>query len=677
MSETAEKANSLDFAVEFDTLVGLVPSWPTEFLHALSRAFASGPDGTGLPWLVILGLMLAAGLAAEGLGCSKLRARSAALTIQKTEGLFAPCAYAILRVLFDLAGLVLFALCALAVLYFMVDTQSSLYRTLGELLRAIVLVRGFLVVGRAIFAPHAEGIRMLPLSNDDARVLLRWIVWFSAVYSLSLFLVEAAIHSGLSPILGRASIVVNGLVLIIFLCVFMWVARDRIARQFTDGSPSSGGLIQLRQTFSQSWPAFLTAWLVILWLNWGHAMFVQNLGRVGSLQLAWWTTLLFPLADRLIHALLKALVGADFVQSSPFAARSERFVRVVQTGFRVILFAVAVFAMGVAWQIAGVSMAQSEMGQRVISGVIDIGITLLLAYVLWEVVIAILDQSIPKPADDDAPPVADGEGGGGGATRRETLAPLLRGTFIVFLVGVVIISVLSALGVQITPLLAGAGVFGLAVGFGAQKLVQDIISGVFFLLDDAFRRGEYIDVGEVKGVVEKISIRSMQLRHHMGSLHTIPFGEIRYLTNFSRDWVMMKLKLRLAYGTDPERVRKLVKKLGQQLLDDPEVGELFMEPLKSQGVFSMEDDSAVIFRIKFMTKPGDQFVVRKTVYAAINELFEREGIEFAHRVVTVRVAEDPGGQVHTDAEKQKIAGAVLPVIDAALDEPVGDTEDER
>ena len=123
-------------------------------------------------------------------------------------------------------------------------------------------------------------------------------------------------------------------------------------------------------------------------------------------------------------------------------------------------------------------------------------------------------------------------------------------------------------------------------------------------MDDAFRIGEYIDIGHVKGTVEKISIRSMKLRHHRGALHTIPFGEIRHLTNYSRDWVMMKLPLQVVYDTDVEKVRKLAKNLGKDLMKHPEVGHMFLQPLKSQGVFSMED-SAMIIRVKYMTKPGD------------------------------------------------------------------------
>ncbi|MEM6422233.1 MAG: mechanosensitive ion channel family protein, partial [Pseudomonadota bacterium] len=183
---------------------------------------------------------------------------------------------------------------------------------------------------------------------------------------------------------------------------------------------------------------------------------------------------------------------------------------------------------------------------------------------------------------------------------------------------------------------ASAGIIGLAIGFGAQSLVRDVISGFFFLIDDAFRMGEYIETGGLKGRVERISIRSMQLRHHNGPLNTIPFGNIQDLTNYSRDWVIMKLPIKVTLDTDPERVRKLVKKLGVELLDDPMVGEKFMEPLKSQGVLGI-DNWGMTMRVKFKTRPGEQFVTRRVVYAKLHEMFEREGITFASRDVRVRL----------------------------------------
>ena len=176
-------------------------------------------------------------------------------------------------------------------------------------------------------------------------------------------------------------------------------------------------------------------------------------------------------------------------------------------------------------------------------------------------------------------------------------------------------------------------------------------------------------MGNVKGTVEKISVRSFQLRHHLGALHTIPFGELQVITNYSRDWVMMKLPLRVTYDTDVEMVRKLIKKLGQQLLSDPVIGENFIQPLKSQGVIEMQD-SAMIIRVKFMTKPGDQWLVRKRVYEEIRMLFESEGIKFAHREVTVRLAD---GKVEdlTEEQKRKVAAAAH----ATIEEDMYDDDD--
>jgi small-conductance mechanosensitive channel len=161
------------------------------------------------------------------------------------------------------------------------------------------------------------------------------------------------------------------------------------------------------------------------------------------------------------------------------------------------------------------------------------------------------------------------------------------------------------------------------------------------------------------------------LRNHLGALHTIPFGELQVMTNYSRDWVIMKLPLRVTYDTDVERVRKLIKKLGQQLLEDPVIGPDFIQPLKSQGVIEMQD-SAMIIRVKFMTKPGDQWVIRKRIYQDIRELFEREGIKFAHREVTVRLAD---GKVEdlSEEEKNTITAAAQASIEEEMLEGGADT----
>jgi small-conductance mechanosensitive channel len=305
----------------------------------------------------------------------------------------------------------------------------------------------------------------------------------------------------------------------------------------------------------------------------------------------------------------------------------------------------------------------------------DIVVILFIGYIVYNVARIWIDGKIDEEVGDQTEAELGDEGGAGGASRLATLLPLFRGAILAVVLVSIILIVLLELGINVSPLFAGAGVVGLAVGFGSQALVRDIFSGAFFLVDDAFRKGEYIDIGDVKGTVEKISVRSFQLRHHLGALHTIPFGEIRVLTNYSRDWVMMKLPLRVTYDTDVEKVRKLIKKLGQQLLSDPVIGDNFIQPLKSQGVIEMQD-SAMIIRVKFMTKPGDQWLVRKKVYEEIRQLFEREGIKFAHREVTVRLAEDQADGM-TPQKKEAVTGAVQAAIDEDLLDVNGGPSDDR
>lgn len=325
----------------------------------------------------------------------------------------------------------------------------------------------------------------------------------------------------------------------------------------------------------------------------------------------------------------------------------------------ILAFLVGGYALFLVWN-PDASWLRTVASERVV----DVVAILFLGYVIYHVARIWIDSKIDEEVGDLPTAELGDEGGAGGASRLATLLPLFRGAILAVVLVSIVLIVLLELGINVSPLFAGAGVVGLAVGFGSQTLVRDIFSGAFFLVDDAFRKGEYIDIGDVKGTVEKISVRSFQLRHHLGALHTIPFGEIKVLTNYSRDWVMMKLPLRVTYDTDVEKVRKLIKKLGQSLLSDPVIGESFMQPLKSQGVIEMQD-SAMIIRVKFMTKPGDQWLVRKKVYQEIRELFAREGIKFAHREVTVRLAEDQADTL-PQQKKEALAGAVQAAIDEDL-----------
>ena len=180
-----------------------------------------------------------------------------------------------------------------------------------------------------------------------------------------------------------------------------------------------------------------------------------------------------------------------------------------------------------------------------------------------------------------------------------------------------------------------------------------MVSGIFFLIDDAFRVGEYVEIDQLRGTVERISIRSLQLRHHRGAIHTLPYGELRHLTNHSRDWVIMKLEFRVPFDTDLKLLKKLIKKVGAQLKENEFYGSSIIETLKSQGVRRMEEFNMVI-GVKFMTKPGEQWLVRRDAYMMVRDVFEANGIRMAERNVKVEVA---GPEDMTPEERSAVAGA--------------------
>lgn len=218
-------------------------------------------------------------------------------------------------------------------------------------------------------------------------------------------------------------------------------------------------------------------------------------------------------------------------------------------------------------------------------------------------------------------------------SRLGTLVPLIGLTGKSAIVALAFLSVLVSMGVNVWPLITGLSVFGLAIGFGSQTLVKDIVSGLFFLVDDAFRIGEYIETSGAKGTVEKISVRSVTLRNPRGPVATVPYGQISKVVNFSRDYAIEKIQFRVAFDTDVELVRKLFKKIGQDILADPELARVVIETFKSQGISSVEDGTLIV-RGKFVTKPGQQTMVKRAVMKAVHQAFRENGIRSVAKPLT-------------------------------------------
>lgn len=360
--------------------------------------------------------------------------------------------------------------------------------------------------------------------------------------------------------------------------------------------------------------AGLTGFLALLWILW--CLDLQGLFWLGVYALV-------------LPGLLRA-TGTAAATLTTAPSESPRSILLVR-GSRAIIIALAVGWLALVWRLSPDSLAnQNATLAAILYGLLKGVIVLLIADLLWQLAKGWIDRSIATSAD--ATGLAPAEVAK--RARFRTLLPIFRNALAVMVAVMAGLIVLAQLGVEIGPLIAGAGIFGVAIGFGSQTLVKDVISGVFYMLDDAFRVGEYIQAKNYKGTVEGFSLRSVRLRHHRGPVFTVPFGELGAVENMSRDWVIDKFRISVAYNTDINKARKITKTIGAELKEDAEVGPLFIEPLKMKGVEEF-GDYGIVLSFAMTTVPGMQTYIRRKAYAMIREAFQNNGIEFAQPMVQV------------------------------------------
>jgi len=523
--------------------------------------------------------------------------------------------------------LLIFVLAAVGIYWVQFDVDPTDRITFFFYLSALVIFRIAMILSNFWHAPSESDLRLPMLDDPSAKRLHRTLL---IAVGLGAFGFYTCALFGLLGIHGNAHglllILVGTTTSIVLAATFLGNRRAVTAmvmgRQVVE-SPL------MRLTFAQLCPWLLGALVISVWCY----LLVKQLigGHVG------YGAGLLTIA---IAALLPA-IDAILVDEAGAPDTNEITAAVMRT-LRLAIPFLAVILLAAVWRIDMISMADDGVMGAIANAALQITATMFVAYLIWQVIRIWIDRAIAR---EDAAMASSGmdlgemEIGGAGLSRIRTLLPLLKGSVRIILGSIALMIVFSALGVDIGPLLAGAGVVGIAIGFGSQTLVRDIVSGAFFLVDDAFRLGEYIDVGSVKGSVEHMSVRSVRLRHHRGALHTVPFGEITHLTNHSRDWAIMKLRFRVPFGADIEQIRKMFKGIGQELLEHPEIEDDFIQPFKSQGVLEV-DDYGLIIRAKFMSKPGRQFIIRRHAYRAVQEAFAEAGIEFATPEVRVVVDDE-------------------------------------
>ncbi|MEJ2221088.1 MAG: mechanosensitive ion channel family protein, partial [Desulfobacterales bacterium] len=654
-----------------------------EELSGIYAFLGRGERGTKTVPQVILSVaaVLAGALLIEWLFVLYTAAARRRITSSEPSGWIAKIGSLASRALLDLTAIIIFIIAAAILFFLFLDRTAGQRVLLAAYLAGLAFFQVAYLVLRFFLAPRTPALRFLPFSDETALYLHHWLM------ALIFVLCFGNVTKGVMGLAGATELTqlkFGTLYGLIAAGIIIWMIvqkRRATATVFSRGLPETS----LRYRLAQKWHHFAVfAVLVLLAASIGAGI----LGTAsGQALLTLLMIALYFMLDWILRLMLEAAFGIveqNDEQTAPAAATSDepeddiepeadrleadeaaadqaapggrldlnRMKGPLRGALRLALAVLLFFWILDIWNL------DLPIGEEVVGTLIKILMVVLICYVGWGLVNAAImrrmRQEMPEDEDEEQ------EEGGAGGSRIATLLLLLRKFMLVVILIMASLIVLSSLGVNIGPLIAGAGVFGLAIGFGAQTLVRDIISGVFFLMDDAFRVGDYMEVAGTKGTVEHISLRSLRLRHPRGMVNFIPFGDMKMVTNLSRDYVIMKLDFRVRYDADVEKIRKIIKKrVYKKIMKDPELGPKLLDKIKSQGVREM-DDSAMIMRVKYKTKPGDQFVIRKEVYHLMQEAFREEGIEFAHRNVTVYMPPEPGSETGTQAageDQQKDAKA--------------------
>jgi len=268
----------------------------------------------------------------------------------------------------------------------------------------------------------------------------------------------------------------------------------------------------------------------------------------------------------------------------------------------------------------------------VMAAIIKIVVILVLAALLTEFINMAIEHYL-RETDGQGRPLQH-------SPRMRTLLPLLRNAFRITLGVMVVMVVLSEIGLDIGPLLAAAGVVGLAIGFGAQTLVKDIITGVFILMEDTLSIGDVVDLGGHAGVVEGMTIRTIRLRDQAGTVHTVPFSAVATVQNMTKDFSFAVFEIGVAYKENVRKVIEVIKQVGNDIENDPALRYNILAPIEILGLDAFQD-SAIVIKARIKTRPITQWTVMRAFNLRLKEVFDEKEIEipFPQRTLHVTPAQ--------------------------------------
>ena len=500
------------------------------------------------------------------------------------------------------------------------------------LILAIAIQSAVGVVGRTLLAPAVPKYRPLPIEDETAAYLYTWLMRLSFVTVLGFVLSRTSIPLGASTVGAEALQIGTAAVLSGLLIMLILQSHGQVATLI--GGPQRG---PVRRRVAEIWHFLAIAYVLI-----GFGIFVASQGggfrfllqaTVVTFLAATAAILLSNLASKGLSLLFD--LDDDLDRKFPgLRARSNLYRPILKKTIDVVLGVIAAIIILSGWDIDLVGALEVDTRAQIVRSTVIITLVLLIGVLVWEVSSSAIARKLDGVNPDGSPRET--------SNRVRTLLPLLRRAILAALLLFCGLIVLSEIGVDIGPLLAGAGVLGLAIGFGSQALVRDIITGLFILIEDTISVGDVVTAGGHTGIVEDLSIRTIKMRDISGSVHVVPFGDVTTVVNMTKDFSYALMDIGVAYREDTDVVSNVIREVAQDIADDPDWGWKLLEPLDMMGVESL-GDSAVVIRCRVKTKPILQFGVQREFNRRIKKRFDLEGIEIPFPHTTVYFGVDKSG----------------------------------
>lgn len=553
-----------------------------------------------------------------------------------------------MRVLYRRAGAIVGALAidvGVVLLAAMAGGAAALWTTPGRgtldtlaavFLRAFVSVEIVKVVVRTVFAVRHPHLRLLPMSDELAKYWNAWLVRIVAAAGYGTLLVGPVMAAALSPALGRLASMVIMLAVYVYAVRVIWQNRRSVRERLNRHAAGAATFVGSRLHFlSRVWHVLGIGYFTIL-------LVVSQIDPTNALPFmarATAQTLLVIGVGSLLILLLNAVLAKPIQLSEDLRrrlplleARVNAYVPAILKVVGWIIRIVVVLLILDAWHAFDLSRwLASDAGGAAIKVVLNIVIVLLIAALAWTVIASIIEHRLSQR-----------EGRGMPSARERTLLALFRNAALIVIVAMTLMVLLSQIGIDVGPLIAGAGVVGLAIGFGAQKLVQDIITGVFIQLENGMNENDVVQVAGVFGTVERMTIRSVGIRTLDGGYHLVPFSSVDVVANHMRDFSYHLGEYTIAHRESVDDAIEHLRAAFAELMTDTVLGPEILEDITVAGVTAV-NEKGVTIRILIKTTPGMQWAVQRGYNRLLKKHFDAAGIELPYPHTVVYFGQDKRG----------------------------------